>query len=137
MHYLIPHTGKMINDFKKAQSEWLGLKCLQILMKNGACPDEEDWRIVFWLNRTEFVRSFIEHGFWPERQIAKNNYYSEQSWNCRDEVTLALCRKAVTTVLAIGKKHKQPLTHLWVMIAKKIWLSRHDIKWLDCLKEIV
>ena len=117
------------------------LKCLPILMKNGARPDAETWRTAFRLKRIDFVRSFIEHGFWPERKIAETiaetHYRHQRSWNCRDEVTKVLCRKAVTTALAIGKKHKQPLTHLWVMIAKKIWLSRHDIKWLDCLKEIV
>lgn len=108
------------------------IDCLPIMMKNGAIPDKETWKLAFKVSRDEWVRSFIEFGFWPTRSIALCDYGN--SWHCRDEVTKSLCRIAVLSILSIGKLTKQPFSDLWKIIAREIRLTKYNKNWLNCLK---
>lgn len=105
-------------------------RCLSILMKHGAKPNNDIWNLVFCLNRTKWVELFLKYVFWPTRE---NVSFEKSYFYCKEEVTFVLCKKTTLHVLCIAKFANQPMRDIWKIVARFIHSTKYEEVWLDLL----
>lgn len=126
-HFKAGGTVEMLNG-KGDTALWncineYATECLIIMLKHGAKPTEYDMKTAFRLERTEFVTEFLKYGYWPKIEHILDN-------SCKQEVTFALCKKTTLYILCIAKHSKQPMFHLWKIIARFLYSTKYEDIWL-------
>lgn len=107
--------------------------CFDIMMKYNAEPDYDTWELLFIVNRIDFMGALLTHGYLPPKLMALKYSWEASSTTMVNELTCFLCLKSVIYTLCISKTQRQPLSHLWRLIAKRVWDTRFDNCWISAL----
>lgn len=109
-------------------------ECLEIMMANGAMPDNRVWHIVLGHSRRYAIHLFCKYGFFPSKSIvavAPANYPATGV----EKVATCCCILAVIAMLGVARRNRQPLSSMFGLIAKALWETRKFREWLCVLPE--
>lgn len=99
------------------------LRCGRVLLRHGYMPVESDWEFCVRLNRLDHFSMYLYFGFEPPAQLDLDLCGAPDIFKqyFRDEMQLARSKKVVRALLEVGKMHRQPWSHMFVLIAKDVW----------------
>jgi hypothetical protein len=120
-------------------------ECFKVIVREmTAPPSDKTWLQVFRHGFSDMLELFLERGFYPpitlwttSVSLSDQEFVSPVCHLAKEVVSRHFCQKAVVEVLCFERKHCQPLSSIWHIIATKIWSTRNDPQWTDCLSQTV
>lgn len=106
-------------------------ECLEIMMANGAIPDDEIWHCALFCSHTYVIHLFFKYGFFPSKSLVN----AAVPKRAVEKVAACCCSFSVVAMLGVARRNRQPLSSMFGLIAKTLWGTRKFREWLALLPE--